>query len=96
MTDNTPAKLNDQVLARLNKAIRSSNSLQDAMDDWTRETMWRLRHIPARYFIMAELRQHLDKLANELARNGYIDLDADGQPACISGKPAVLQPAEKC
>lgn len=31
---------------------------------------------------------------DELATKGYINLDHDGNPCCLSGKPAVLQEHE--
>ncbi len=69
-----------------------------AVGNYTRMKMYRLWHIPNRYFIpptdpakLPEYEETFSKLVTELNRAGCIDLDRDGEPACLSGKPAVLQ-----
>ena len=51
--------------------------------------MWRLWHVPFKYHLPNVAGG--EQLYRELNEKGYIDLDRDGEPACLSGKPAVLK-----
>jgi hypothetical protein len=63
----------------------------DAVNAFTREFMWRLWHIPFRYYLPGGKSGDFEKLAAEIDASGYIDLDADGEPCCLSGKPPMLE-----
>jgi hypothetical protein len=60
-----------------------------AMHDFTLEQMYRLWHIPMKYFIDQDAAA-LETLSTELLKHGHIDLDAAGTPCCLSGRPSVL------
>jgi hypothetical protein len=87
MCDEQP--LNDALFAELKKPGMGSKAC-DAVNAYTREKMWRLFHIPARYFIIPDLRDDFRTLAGEINEKGCIDLDEDGQPAVLTGKIAKL------
>jgi len=75
-----------------------------AITEAVREEMHRLRHIPTRYFIAGvdpiagtkeqkqAARDALLKLDSELDSKGFIDLDKDGEPCCLSGNPPAYVP----
>lgn len=81
---------NDAFLNALNDLAVGKEAC-DAINEFTRWQMYRLYHIPARYFLNPDLQEHLQPLADELGKHGYIDLDRDGQPCCLSGNTPVLR-----
>jgi len=87
----------DRMLVALQNA---GPEVAEALNEATREEMHRLRHIPARYFIPSATagvidstqRADLLKLDAELYEKGFIDLDKDGEPCCLSGNPPAYVP----
>ena len=61
--------------------------------DYTRQVVYRLHHIPMRCFLDAieGNTEQFEILAKELDTHGYIDLDLNGNPCCLTGKPPVLE-----
>lgn len=62
----------------------------DAISNFTRDRMYRLRHIPMRYYLSEAESVHLNALYDEINKRGYIALDTDGKPCVLSGKEPVL------
>jgi len=62
----------------------------EAVSAFTREKMYRLHHIPHKYYLPTAKPGDLKRLYEEMNTVGHIDLDEHGEPACLSGKPAVL------
>jgi len=75
----------------------------------TREFLWRIYHIPLKYLmppipvsedgvIDAEAEAEADRqfsvLKGQLQAKGYISLDRNRAPACLSGEPPVLPETE--
>ena len=67
---------------------------QKAAADYTRSCLRYIHHIPTRYFLppvrpedTEKANADFRKLAEELGAKGYIELDCDGEPACLTGKP---------
>lgn len=63
-----------------------------AIGRFTRMKMYRWWHIPNVYFLCHELEAQLYTLWQEIGRYGCIDLDLDGKPCVLSGKPPALGP----
>ncbi len=61
----------------------------DAISEFTRDKMYRLRHIPARYYLLEPITT-LKIMYKELNKKGYIDLDRDGKPCCLTNLKPVL------
>lgn len=75
------------------EANKHQVEMSNAAYSYTRDYMYRLRHIPTRYYlppVPPEREGDLTILYEEMAKYGYIALDADGQPAVLSGKSPVL------
>lgn len=68
----------------------------DAVDEFTRDKMWRLRHIPMKYYLPPEdgdadkSGEVLADLYGEMSKYGYIALDKKGEPCVLSGNEPVL------
>ena len=66
----------------------------DAVTEWTRQKMYRLLHVPARYYLPEADPAAFNTLAAERAAKGRIDLDATGEPCALSGRPPVIKETE--
>lgn len=86
MTAEDVKKNNDAILEALDGAPRN---LLDPIVQFTRDRMWRLRHIPFSYFVPPDSGA-IETLCAELMQYGYIALDGKGEPACLSGKPPIM------
>jgi len=88
----------DTVIATLLADTPAAKSLSDyagsCIAAFTRDKMHRLRHIPMKYYFPPEHGgdpQKFSIMQHEINTKGFIDLDADGEPCCLSDKPAVLR-----
>lgn len=92
--------VNDVLFNELNKPGIGEEAVA-AVNSFTRDKMHRLRHIPNKYYLppayAAELgvkEGDVKKLYAELDSKGYINLDHDGEPCVLSGKPSVMKDDE--
>jgi len=83
-------ELNAELAKHLDKGSKLSCEACEAVSAFTREKMYRLHHIPNKYYLPTAKPGDLKRLYEELNKVGHIDLDEHGEPACLSGKPAVL------
>lgn len=86
------ADLNAAVMALLEDDGPLVREAEAACVSFTREKMYRLYHIPMRYFLDPALEAAQYTLWQEIGRCGCIDLDAAGKPCVLTGKPPVLGP----
>lgn len=91
----TAADINKLIYEKL-AATPVDQSIVDAVTRWTRIKMWRLWHIPMKYFCPPppgqepEYEENFAKLWQTIHEVGYIDLDDQGQPCCLTGNPPHL------
>jgi hypothetical protein len=62
-----------------------------AVRDFTLLKMYRLNHIPAKYYMPGAKPGTLKTLVKEMNTKGCIDLDEDGEPAVLTGKTPKLE-----
>lgn len=77
---------NEKFFEILKDAKPVSEAAVDAVCQFTRNRMWRLDYVPAKYFLPGHPQEELLKLYRELALFGYIALDGDGNPCCLTGR----------
>jgi hypothetical protein len=75
-----------------------TENVVDAVHEYTFGQIYRLYHIPTRYYCGDYGPDILRRLCQELYEKGRIDLDRKGQPCCLSGQPSPMdqfQPKEE-
>jgi hypothetical protein len=63
-----------------------NKGMVDAVCQFTRNKMWRLDYVPSKFFLPGCPPGELAKMYRELALFGYIALDGDGNPCCLTGR----------
>lgn len=79
----------------LEDLTRNDRCATDAVNEYTLDAMWRLWHIPFKYYLPGANPDDLNKMYEEIGKVGYMDLDKDGLPCCLSGQPSVIEERKK-